>query len=186
MNKRILGLTAAALLVVGLAGTALANASPDRPSFGLDSADLAAATDPAPPAPGPGPAGGKRAQLKDCVKAKVDAGGDRKTSVKECAIQLGVKAGRPGRLGRAAHAELLVPKKGAEGQWETVVLDRGKVTAVSADSIAVQRPDGPTVTLKVVPATKVRGATAVTDLAVGREVVIVSAGGEARSIVARA
>jgi hypothetical protein len=80
---------------------------------------------------------------------------------------------------------VIVPKKGAEGQWETVVLDRGKVTAASADSISVQRPDGPTVTLKVVAGTKVRGASAVADVAAGREVVVVSAGGEARSVVVR-
>jgi len=190
MTKRILGLAVAAVLVLGVVGVALAAASPDRPSFGLDSA-LASATDPAPPPPGPGgsaKAGGRRPELAACVKPKVDAGADRKTALKECAAQLGIKAGQEGKggkLGRAAHAELVVPKKGAEGQWETIVLDRGKITSVAADSIAVQRPDGPTVTLRVVAATKVKGANAVTDLAPGREVVIVSAGGEARSIVAR-
>jgi len=183
MTKRLLGLVVAAVLVVGVAGVALAAGSPDRPSFGLDSADLVAATDPTPQPPGP--PGGKRAQLKACVKPKVDAGGDRRTAVKECATQLGIQPGKAGRLGRAAHAELVLPKKGAPGQWETIVLDRGKVTIASAESIALQRPDGPTVTLKVTAGTKVKGVAKVTDLAAGREVVVVSAGGEARSILAR-
>jgi len=188
MNKRILGFVVAAVIVLGVAGFALAAASPDRPSFGLDNADLAVA-DPAATTPGTqAPAGGKRAELQACVKPKVDGGTDRKTAIKECAAQLGIKPGGKGGLrglGRAAHAEVVVPKKGAPGQFETVQLDRGKVTAASADSISVQRPDGPTATLKVVAGTKVRGVNVVTDLAAGREVVIVSAGGEARTIVAR-
>jgi hypothetical protein len=88
-------------------------------------------------------------------------------------------------LGRAAHAEVVIPKRGAPGQWETVVVDRGKVTAASADSVSLQRPDGPTVTVKVVAATKVKGVDKVADLAAGRQVVVVSAGGEARALVAR-
>jgi len=184
MTKRILALMVAAVVALGFAGVAVAATSPDRPSFGLENADLAAA-DPAPPPP---PPGGKRAQMQACAKPKVDAGADRKTAVKECATQLGIKPGAKGGLrglGKAAHAEVVVPKKDAPGQWETVVLDRGKVTATAAGSISVQRPDGPTVTVKVVATTKVKGAAAVTDLAPGREVVIVSAAGEARTIVAR-
>lgn len=196
MTKRIIGLAVVAVVVLGAAGVAFAAASPQRPSYGLEETALALAADPAPP--GAAPAGGKREELRTCVKAKVDAGADRKAAVKECADQLGIKPGRPGKpgkpgggpgplakLGRAAHAELVVPKEGAEGQWETVIVDRGKVTAASAESISVQRPDGPTVTVRVTAATKVKGAASAADLAVGREVVVVSAGGEARSIVAR-
>lgn len=188
MTKRILGLAIAAVLVLGVAGVALAAASPQRPSFSLEETAVALAADPGPPA------GGKRQEMMACVKAKVDAGGDRKAALGECAASLGVKAARPGqpggkglpaRIGRAAHAEVIVPKKGVEGQWETVQVDRGKITAASAASLSVQRPDGPTVTVTVVPGTKVRGAATAADLAVGREVVVVSAGGEARSIVAR-
>jgi hypothetical protein len=201
MTKRIVGLVVAAVLVLGLGGAALAAASPERPSYGVEEA-LALAADPAPPPqPGAG-AGAKKQELQDCVKPKVDAGADRRTALTECAAQLGipVPAARPGRAGkgprpgkggglpaagRAAHAELVVPKQGAPDQWETVVVDRGKVTTASADSISVQRPDGPTVTIKVGAGTKVRGAASAGELAPGREVVVVSAGGEARSIVAR-
>lgn len=193
MTKRIIGIVVSAVLVLGVGGVVLAAGSPPRPSYGLEESALAMATDPATAAAAAAPADAKRQELRTCVKTKVDAGGERKAALKECATQLGVepKLGKmrgqgPAKIGRAAHAELVVPKKGAEGQWETIQVDRGKVTAASADSLSVQRPDGPTVTLKVVAATKVRGAAKAADLAVGREVVVVSAGGEARAIVARA
>jgi hypothetical protein len=194
MTKRIVGLVVVAVVVLGAAGVAFAAASPGRPSYELEETALALAADPAPP---PAPTAAKREELRTCVKAKVDAGANRKTAVQECATQLGVTPGQPGKpgkpgnkvrapgLGRAAHAELVVPKRGVEGQWETVIVDRGKITAASAESVSVQRPDGPTVTMKVVAGTKVRGAASAADLAVGRDVVVVSAGGEARSIVSR-
>lgn len=208
ISKRMIGLALAAATLLGSAGVALAAAGPPaRPSYGLEESALQLAG--AEPDPAAAPGGARREELQACVKPKVDAGTDRRTALRECADQLGIKpgaAGRPGRpgrggkpgpaavLGRAAHADLVVPKKGAEpagsggrtqGQWETIQVDRGKVIAVSADSISLQRPDGPTVTLKVVATTKVKGAEKVTDLAAGRQVAVVSAGGEARSIVAR-
>jgi len=198
MSKRILGPIVVAVVVLGLAGVAFASTGlPERPSYGLDEQALALAADPAPADPAPagaaaGAGGGKRAELQACVKPKVDAGTDRKAAVKECAAQLGTTAGqgrkpggKPHRLGRAAHAEFVVPKRDAEGQWETIVVDRGTVTAASAAAVSVQRPDGPAVTVKVTGATKVKGAASAAALAVGREVVVVSAAGEARSIVAR-
>ena len=203
MTKRLIGVAVAAAAVLGTAGVALAGGPALRPSSGIEQTALQlAGAEPDPAAPAAGAAGGKakRQELQACVKPRVDAGAGRKEAVRECADQLGIKpfaggkagrpdrGGKPGRaaaLGRAAHADLVVPKKDAEGQWEAVQVDRGKVTAVSADSISLQRPDGPTVTLKVVAATKRKGAGQVADLAVGREVVVVSAGGEARSVVAR-
>ena len=203
MSKRILGATIAAVLVLGLAGMAFAAASPGRPEADLGAEALQLAADAGTPG---APSAGKRDELRACVRAKVDGGAERKAAVQECAAQLGVdrrglgKPGKPGRqdrrgqpgqgardpgLGRAAHAEAVVPKVGADGQWETVVLDRGTVTAAAADAISLQRPDGPTVTVKVAAGTKVRGAASAADLDTGREVVVVSAGGEARSIVAR-
>lgn len=186
MTKRILGAALAAVIVLGLAGVAYAAAAPARPSTGLEDTALALAADPAPqPA---SPPGGKLQQLRACVQPKVDAGAARKDARKECAAQLGIMGGGKGKpfgLGRAAHAEAVVPKKGAPGQWETVVLDRGKVTAASADSLSIQRPDGPTVTVKVVAGTKVKGADKVADLAVDRQVVVVSSNGEARAVAAR-
>ncbi len=197
MTKRILGVAVAAILVLGVAGAALAAAAPpDRAAFELDEAVLALATDPQPGVPPEG----KGQELQACVKPKVDAGTDRKSAVKECAAQLGIQPGGRGKdegrgkgkgkgmpfgLGRAGHAEVVVPKQGAEGQWETVIVDRGQVTAASADSISVQRPDGPTVTVRVVAATKVKGAATVAELTAGRQVVVVSAAGDARTVVAR-
>lgn len=204
MSKRTIALVVAAAAVLGTAGAAFAAANPpERASYGLEEAALSLAADPAPPAPAtPEADNARREQLKACVTPKVDAGTPKREARRQCAEQLGVrddmsgKAARAARNGRpaqdrrprlrgAAHAELVVPKRDAPGQWETIVVDRGKVTAASADSISVQRPDGPTVTLRVVPATRVRGAEKVADLAPGREVAVVSAGGEARSVVAR-
>ena len=198
MTRRILGAAITAVLALGLGGVALA-ASSDRSPADLGAEALQLAADPGGPARS---ADGKRGELRACVKGKVDVGARRRAAVEECAAQLGLDRrgagqpggpgpkGKPGKggdlgLSRAAHAEAVVPKAGAEGQWETVVLDRGTVTTTAADAISLQRPDGPTVTLKVVAGTKVRGADSAADLAVGREVVVVSAGGEARSIVAR-
>jgi len=188
MNKRIVALGATAAAVLGLAGTALA--APSGPPSGLEEAALSLAADPAPGPPADKAA--RREQLRTCAKAKVDAGAEKREAVKACATELGVEPGRPGkagkaakRLGRAAHAELIVPKRGAEGTWETIVVDRGKVTAASAESVSLQRPDGPTVSVRVVAGTKVRGAASAAELATGRQVVVVSAGGEARSIVSK-
>ena len=47
-----------------------------------------------------------------------------------------------------------MPKRGAEGQWETVVLDRGEVASIDDASITLKRPDGPTVTLGLTPETR--------------------------------
>jgi hypothetical protein len=64
----------------------------------------------------------------------------------------GPRAGGPGKVFRhfggpglelglgAVHGELTVPKKG--GGYQTVVLQRGSVTAVSSDSITVKSADG--------------------------------------------
>ncbi|MEO5678788.1 MAG: hypothetical protein ABIS47_03880 [Acidimicrobiales bacterium] len=192
MTKRIIAAGIAIVAVLGLAGAAFAAGAPERPSYGFEDAALALAADPAPPAPAAGTQDrqAKRQALRDCVKTKVDAGGERRAALKECATQLGItpKAGKAGPrrpLRGAVHADLVVPKKGADGQFETIQVDRGKVAEAKADSITLTRPDGPTVTLKVVPGTKVRGAAAAADLAPGREVAVVSAGGEARSIVAK-
>lgn len=195
ISKRMIGLAVPAVAVLGTASIAMAAAGPAlRQPYGIEQSALeVAGVEPDPAAP----ARAKREELRACVKPKVDAGADRKTSLRECADQLGIEPGagtpaRPGKgggkvpaLGRGAHADVVVPKKGAEGQWETIQVDRGKVTGVSVESISLQRPDGSTVTLKVVAATKLKGIGKVTDLAVGREVVVVSAGGDVRSNVAR-
>src|SRR4051812_34841826 len=63
--------------------------------------------------------------------------------------------GRPGALlRRAEHGDLTVRTKDG---FETVTLDRGTVTAVSATSITVQRPDGQSVTEAIDASTRFRG-----------------------------
>ncbi len=185
MNKRIIASTVAVAALFGLGGTALA-ATGGGTGYDIQGAALSLATDPPPPAPAPMDPS-KRQQLKDCVKAKIDSGGDKRAAVKDCRTQLGIPPRRKGvrPLFKTVHADLIVPKKGSPGQFETVQVDRGTVTAASADSVSLQRPDGPTVTVKVVPATKVKGVAAVADLAPGRHVAVVSAGGEARAVAAK-
>ena len=186
MRKRIIAFGFAAVAILGLAGIALA-ASTDRAPYALEQAAVSLAADPNPPAPAPKDAAAQRQQLQGCVKPKVDAGAQRPAARNECAGQLGIKLDELAKPAprQPAHADLIVPKRGAEGQWETVVMDRGTVTAASADSISVQRPDGPTVTIKVTSSTKVQGAPSAAELAPGRAVVVRSAGGDARLIVAR-
>jgi hypothetical protein len=52
--------------------------------------------------------------------------------------------GRAGILKGAIHGDLLV--RGKDGSTHTVTFDRGKVSAISASSITIQRPDGVSVT----------------------------------------
>lgn len=72
----------------------------------------------------------------------------------------GGQAGPAGRhhprtlLQRADHATIELKVK---GQWVTYTLDRGKVTAVSANSITLARPDGKTVTEAITPSTRYGG-----------------------------
>lgn len=60
-------------------------------------------------------------------------------------------------LTRADHATLEIRKK---GKWVTVTVDRGNVTAASATSITLARPDGQNVTLALTSSTKFRGKEA--------------------------
>ncbi|MGH9286244.1 MAG: hypothetical protein ACRD0M_11325, partial [Acidimicrobiales bacterium] len=62
---------------------------------------------------------------------------------------------RPRRLfgggGGAVHGELIIRQP--DGTFAPAVLDRGTVTAASATSLTLQRPDGPTVTVALTAAT---------------------------------
>ena len=53
-------------------------------------------------------------------------------------------AGKAGVLKGAIHGDLLV--RGQDGSTRTVTFDRGKVTAIAASSITIQRPDDVSVT----------------------------------------
>jgi len=59
-------------------------------------------------------------------------------------------------VGRALHGEFVVPKDG--GGYQTVATQRGKVTAVSKDSITVKSDDGYSRTYKVGAETLVNSA----------------------------
>jgi hypothetical protein len=65
---------------------------------------------------------------------------------------LGAGIGGPGLLG-ALHGELVVPKQG--GGYQTVLVQRGTVTAVSSTSITVKSQDGFATTYAVTSATVV-------------------------------
>jgi hypothetical protein len=87
---------------------------------------------------------------------------------------------------RALHGELVVPKAG--GGFETVLVQRGRVTAVSAASISVKSADGFTATYDVTAATVVNATRdGITSIAKDAQVVVLarktSAGGTALRVV---
>ncbi len=79
-------------------------------------------------------------------------------------------------LARTDHATVEVKR---HGTWVTLELDRGKVTAASATSVSLARPDGTSVTIAVTPATKVRGVSSAAALVIGHRARVVSLGGDA-------
>jgi len=95
------------------------------------------------------------------------------------------KAGKAARslLARADHGTLEVRKGTA---WITVDFDRGTVTAASATSVTLHRPDGQSVTLAITPATKFRGVTSASQLTTGRHAIAISQAGNALHITERA
>jgi hypothetical protein len=80
--------------------------------------------------------------------------------------------------GGVVHAE--ITQISAAGVVKEVVLDRGEVTASSPSSISLKRADGPTVTLAVTAATKVRGT-----VVVGKRALVLSRDGTALVVRAR-
>ena len=87
-------------------------------------------------------------------------------------------AGQPGRhllrpLRRVVHGDLIVRTKTG---FENVTVDRGKVTASSASSITIERPDGVSVTKTVTADTKFRGIHSADQLAHDKGALVVSKG----------
>jgi len=77
--------------------------------------------------------------------------------------------------------------KAKDGSYVTVTFDRGTVTAASATSVTLQRPDtNQPVTLAVDTNTKVHGVASAADLKVGQDAVVVSRSGTATQIFQRA
>lgn len=85
---------------------------------------------------------------------------------------------RAGVLGRRAiHGDLIV--KGRAGQFENVSFDKGKVTAVSATSITIERPDGQSVTKTIDGDTKFRGVDGWQGIKTDKGALVVSKGDKA-------
>jgi hypothetical protein len=84
---------------------------------------------------------------------------------------------------RSVHGDVIVKDK--SGQYVTVTFDRGTVTAASATSITLTRPDGPTVTLTVNADTKVHGPASAAAVATGKDAVVISRSGTATQILQR-
>jgi hypothetical protein len=79
-------------------------------------------------------------------------------------------------LERADRATVEVKVK---GQWVTYDIDRGHVSAVSASSIALQLPDGTSVTEAITPTTRFKGVTSASSVVVGHVATVISTGGNA-------
>lgn len=99
------------------------------------------------------------------------------------------KAGHAGRLGklarlarRAVHGDVLVKTKNG---YQTVTFDRGKVTAASATSVSIQRPDGMSVTETLTSSTRYEGISGASALTTGRGAVLVSRSGTALAVAQR-
>lgn len=91
----------------------------------------------------------------------------------------GAKSGKAGGrvgglLARADHATVEIKAKSG---WETVEWDRGNVTASSATSITLQRPDGQSVTEAITSTTKYRGTGSIA--VVGQPAQVISLNGSA-------
>ena len=84
-------------------------------------------------------------------------------------------------LDRADHASVEVRR---QGHWVTITIDRGNVTAVSATSITLARPDGQSVTIALEPTTRYRGkeATSAAALKTGVRARVTSMNGSALAV----
>ena len=90
--------------------------------------------------------------------------------------------GKAGVLKGAIHGDLLV--RNPDGSTKTVTFDRGKVGAISAASITVERPDGVSVTDDLTDQTVFNG-TPKDQLQTGIPVIVVAEGRTATHVVTR-
>jgi hypothetical protein len=91
-------------------------------------------------------------------------------------------AGKAGVLKGAIHGDLLV--RGQDGSTRTVTFDRGKVTAIAASSITIQRPDEVSVTKDLTDRTVFNGIPR-EQLTTGTPVIVVSEGQAATHVVSK-
>ena len=87
-----------------------------------------------------------------------------------------------GPLRRAVHGDLVVRTKAG---FQNVSVDRGKVTAVSASSITIERPDGVSVTKAITSATRFKGVDSAEHVESGKGALVVSKGDTAVLIAQR-
>jgi hypothetical protein len=99
------------------------------------------------------------------------------------AAKAGGRAAAPGVLKGAIHGDLLV--RGEEGgATRTVTFDRGKITAISATSITIERPDGVSVSKNLTDQTVFNG-TPKDQLKAGTGVIVVSSGDTANRVISK-
>jgi hypothetical protein len=100
------------------------------------------------------------------------------------AAKAGRQAGalKAGVLKGAIHGDLLV--LGENGSTRTVTFDRGKITAIDAGSISINRPDGVSVTKTLTDQTVFNG-TPRDKLQVGTAAVVVSSGDTAERVISK-
>ena len=66
--------------------------------------------------------------------------------------------------------------------FKNVTFDRGKVTAATATSITIQRPDGVSVTKTIDDATKFKGIASAADIKTDKPAIVVSNGDTAVAV----
>jgi hypothetical protein len=109
-------------------------------------------------------------------------GGDQTASAQPNASRRPGRGGhRFGLLQRAIHGDVIVRSQSGKG-FENVTFDRGEVTAVSASSITVKRPDGQSVTKAIDANTKFRGVQSAGDVKTGKPALVMSKGGTATMV----
>ena len=98
------------------------------------------------------------------------------------AAKAGGRPGGPGVLKGAIHGDLLV--RGENGSTRTVTFDRGKITAISAGSITLERPDGVSVSKNLTDQTVFNG-TPKDELKPGMGAIVVSSGDTAERVLSK-
>lgn len=91
------------------------------------------------------------------------------------------KARRNHPGGRAIHSELLVRERDGEG-FETVFIDKGKVTNLNGNSFTLVRPDGVSVSVTTDADTKFRGVKSASELKEDKPTVVVKRAGKVVSV----
>lgn len=152
-------------------GTGVLVAAVGIAALGVAGATYAAASDPSPSASGNGSSEGplKIPGLGDGDKDRDGRHSDRKDGPGRGGHGQGPRGGFPG----AVHGTFVVPNQDGTG-YQTMQMQRGTVTAVSATSISVKSADGFTATYVVDAGTKVNRDGAIADIAADADVMVMA------------